>query len=114
MADGAHKELALGLGVASASLATAPKGVKEGGGAQVGLQIAQLVVGHSQDGRHGQLAAAEMAGKADEGMVLVAAGAHNAYHRESVGIGKTIVDTVAAGASQLLYMGGLGSAPLAV
>ncbi len=114
LADGAHKELALGLGVASASLASAPKGVKEGGGAQVGLQIAQLVVGHSQDGRHGQLAVAEMAGKADEGMVLVAAGAHNAYHREPVGIGKTIVDTVAAGASQLLYMGGLGSAPLAV
>ena len=55
-----------------------------------------------------------MAGKADEGMVLVAAGAHNAYHREPVGIGKTIVDTIAAGASQLLYMGGLGSAPLAV
>ena len=113
-ADGAEQELALVLVVAAAGIAPALEGIVERGGAEVGLQIAQLVVAHGKDSGDGQLAGAEVAGKVDEGVVLVAAGAHHADNRVAVGIIKTVIGAVAAGSRQGFYPARGGAAPRCV
>ena len=100
--------------VASARLPSALYGVEERDVAQVGLQVAHLVVACGQYLRHGQLSLAEMLCQADEGMVLLAARAHHPDDRVVRLVRQSVVDAVAPRALHLLYRGRLAARPLLI
>ena len=111
LAYGGDKEFLLLVRVSSASLASAFKGVEERSVAEVGLDVAQLVVARRKNLRHGELTLREMLRQIDEGMVLIATCSHHTYHRTAVVGCQTVVLTVAARPFEAFYTCRLGAVP---
>ena len=112
--DGAHEQLFLVDIVAPSGLPATGNGVEERHRAEVGLQVAQLVVAHGEHTRHGQAPLVEVIAEVNERMVFVAARAHHADHGGPVGIGHAVILAVAACLGQLLHVGRGLSGPLPV
>ncbi|EJW95454.1 hypothetical protein EVA_16438 [gut metagenome] len=100
--------------VSATRLPSALYGVEERDVAQVGLQVAHLVVACGQYLRHGQLSLSEMLRQADEGMVLLAARAHHPDDRVVCVVRQPVVGAVAPRALHLLYRGRLAARPLLI
>ena len=105
LAYGLHEQLFLLLGISASCLATSTKGIEERHVAQVFLKVAHLVVG---DGKHlgnRQLAMGEVACQINKGVVLVATCAQHSYYCPTLAVGKAVILSVAACASQFLRCG---------
>ena len=114
LTDGTTQQLLLLQRVTTTSLTTASDGIEQRYGAQIGLDIAQLIATDSKDGRDRQLAISKVLGQIDEGMVLVATGTDAADDTFTFGRGHTVVFTITATCSQLLYILGFCPTPLLI
>ena len=122
--DGVHQQLFFALIITPTSLTSAANGIEERHGAKVGLQVSNFIAANCQYLGNWQLSLGEVAGEIDERMVLVAAGAHHAYHGFRHGITgdrhvacitiKPVILAIAASASQSFHPGRLCPTPFAI
>ena len=112
--DGTLQQFLLFQRITATSLTSTTDGIKQRYSAQVGLQVAQLIVTHCQNLRHWQLALGKMARQIDKGMVLVTTRAHTTYHVLTLRRRQSIVLTVTSTSRQLLYILGFLPTPFLV
>ena len=113
-ADGTTQQVNLLHIVTTTSLTTTTNGIEQRGVAQVGLDIAQLVVADSQYLRHWQLLLGKVLGEIDEGVIFITTGTHAAYHTNTLTIGQSVILTIAASSSEAHHILGLFALPLLV
>ena len=62
---------------------------------QIRLEIAPLILTHSDDFRHRQLSMSEMLGQINKGMVFIARSPHDSHHRRAIRLGESVVLPIA-------------------
>ena len=113
-ADGTTQQVNLLHIVTTTCLTTTTNGIEQRGVAQVGLDIAQLIVADSQYLRHWQLLLGKVLGKIDEGVIFITTGTHAAYHTNTLTIGQSVILTIAASSGEAHHILGLFALPLLV
>ena len=114
LTDGATKQFLLFQGIASACLASATNGIEQGRRAEVGLQIARLVLADSQYLGYRQVLAGKMLTEIDKCVILITTGTYTTHHHLALGIGHSIVLTIATATGQLGHILGLCPTPLPI
>ena len=108
---GVHEQLLLFTGIASTGIPSCLESIVERSAAKVGLQIAQLIIRHTKNGRHRKFHRVKMFGKIYEGVVLVATCSNDSYYSLACRIRKSVILTVAASSRNLLRFGGFLTRP---
>ena len=114
LTDGTAQQLLLFQRITATSLTTTTNGVEQRHRTQIGLDISQLVVADSKNGRNRQLTFSKMLGQVDEGVILVTTGTYTTYYALALRRSHAIVLTITSTSCQLLYVLGFFPTPFLV